>query len=110
MMIAKHDLSIRFKQAYGIEVREVEDELFLAAPGPGTIHHLNRMASAVWRTLVEPRTTEDLIALFQAAFPEVPRRKIAKDMRSVLKFLVDTKLIVRTELRPPPQKRRVRAR
>jgi hypothetical protein len=109
-MVAKHDISVRFKQAYGIEVREVGDELFLAAPGPGTIHHLNRMASAVWRTLVEPRTTEDLIALFQTAFPDVPRRKIAKDMTNVLAFLVDSKLIVRTELRPPLQKRRVGAR
>ena len=105
-----HDVSIRFKQADEVQAREVEGELFLAAPGPGTIHHLNRMASAVWRTFVEPRTAEELIALFRAAFPDVPRRSIAKDVTDIVAFLAASKLIVRAKLRPGQQKARVRGR
>jgi Coenzyme PQQ synthesis protein D (PqqD) len=84
----------RFRHAAGVEVREVGDEFFLAAPGPGTIHHLDRMASAAWRALAKPRSVEEMIGLFEVAFPSMPRRKIAKDVAEVLAFLETSKLIV----------------
>jgi coenzyme PQQ synthesis protein D (PqqD) len=105
MPTGKHAVSIRFKQADGVQAREVEGDLFLAAPGPGTIHHLNRMAAAVWRAFAEPRTAEELIALFRAAFPDEPRRSIAKDVADTVAFLAARKLIVRAKLRPGTTKR-----
>jgi hypothetical protein len=110
MPTGKHNVSIRFKQADGVQAREVEGELFLAAPGPGTIHHLNRMASAVWRTFVEPRSAEELIVLFRAAFPDVPGRSIAKDVTDIVGFFAASKLIVRAKLRARRKKSRVRRR
>jgi hypothetical protein len=110
MAARKQAASVRFKQAAGIQAREVENELFIAAPDSGTIHHLNRTASAVWRALVEPRSAEDVIALFQAAFPDLPKRKIAKDVTDVLAFLTASKLLVRAEIGRAPQKRRSPAR
>ena len=106
----KRDVSMPFRQADGVQAREVEGELFLAAPGRGTIHYLNRMASAVWRTFVEPRTAEELVALFRAAFPDVPGRSIAKDVKDIVAFLAASKLIVRAKLRDGRRKARVRRR
>jgi hypothetical protein len=108
MPTGRHEASIRFKQAAGVQAREVDGDLYLAASGPGTIHHLNRMASAVWRAFVEPRSAHELIALFRAAFPEVPGRNIAKDVMGIVAFLAASKLIVRAKLHAPRQKARVR--
>ena len=84
----------RFRHAEGIEAREVGDELFLTLPELGTIHHLNQMAKAAWHALNTPRSSAELIALFEQAFPETPKRKIAKDIGKLMRFFEDNKLIV----------------
>ncbi len=90
-----HDLTCRFRRAPGVETREVGGEIFVAAPGPKTIHHLDRMASAAWRSLSEPKSAEELIALFAAAFPGTRKRKIEKDLFQLLGFLEKSGLIAR---------------
>jgi Coenzyme PQQ synthesis protein D (PqqD) len=85
----------RFRRAPGVEAREVGDEIFVAAPGPKTIHHLDRMASAAWRALAQPRSAAELLAVFRAAFPDAPARKIEQDVRKLLAFLESGELIVR---------------
>lgn len=91
-----------FRQAEGVEAREVGDELFLALPELGTIHHLNRMARAAWHALETPRSAAELIALFEHAFPATPKRQIAKDIAKLMQFFEDNKLVVlvREDVRP----------
>jgi hypothetical protein len=86
---------VRFLRADGIEVREVGDELFLVAP-QGAIHKLDRTASAAWRALSVPRSGDDIVALFQIAFPDAPKRRIAKDIADLLALLQKRHLIIRT--------------
>jgi hypothetical protein len=88
----------RFQRAAGVVAREVGDEIFLATPGPGEIHHLDQIASAAWRALVQPKSADELIDLFQAAFPRTPKRKIAKDIADLLTFFEARGLIVRTKI------------
>jgi Coenzyme PQQ synthesis protein D (PqqD) len=90
----RRDLGGRFRRAPGVETREVGGEIFVAAPGPKTIHHLDRMASAAWRALAQPRSAEELADLFAAAFPDMPRRKMEKDVKALLAFLEESELIV----------------
>jgi hypothetical protein len=94
----KHEPN-EFRRAPGVETREVGGEIFVAAPGPKTIHHLDRMASAAWRVLSEPKNAEQLIALFAAAFPDMPLRRIQRDVNKLLAFLEEGELIVRAETR-----------
>ncbi len=94
-----HDLSGRFRRAPGVETREVRGEIFVAAPGPKTIHHLDRMASAAWRALAHPKSAEELLTLFAAAFPDTPRRKMEKDVKALLAFLEESELIVGADTR-----------
>jgi hypothetical protein len=90
-----HNLSGRFHRASGVEAREVGGEIFVAAPGLGTIHHLDRMASAAWRALAQSKNAEELKDLFAAAFPDTPKRKIEADVKKLLGFLEQSELIVR---------------
>jgi Coenzyme PQQ synthesis protein D (PqqD) len=57
--------------------------------------HLDPMASAAWRILDQPRSSEEVVRLFQAAFPDAPRRKIAKDVGRLIESLEDRGLIAR---------------
>jgi hypothetical protein len=97
----KRDITARFRRAARVEAREVGDEYFLVALGPGTTHHLNRMASAVWRALAKPTTTDEMVALFHIALPDAPKRKIARDVTDLLAYLENSKLIVRLKPKPP---------
>jgi hypothetical protein len=56
----------RFRRVPWVEAREVGNEFFLAAPRAGAIHHLDPMASAAWRILDQPRSSEEMVRLFQA--------------------------------------------
>jgi hypothetical protein len=85
----------RFRRVPWVEAREVGNEFFLAAPRAGTIHHLDPMASAAWRILDQPRSSEEVVRLFQAAFPDAPRRKIAKDVGRLIESLEERGLIAR---------------
>jgi len=91
----KQRVGALFRRSNGIETREVEGEIFLAAKDSGTIHHLDGMASAAWRALAEPKTAEQLGALFQAAFPAAPKRTVARDVANLLADLEDSRLISR---------------
>ena len=85
----------RFRRVPWVEAREVGNEFFLAAPRAGAIHHLDPMASAAWRILDQPRSSEEVVRLFQAAFPDAPRRKIAKDVGRLIESLEERGLIAR---------------
>ena len=74
--------------------RQVDDSLFAAVPTTNTIHYLDPMAAAVWRSLAEPRTLRDLVELFAAAFPEQDRAVLRQDLRAVLRKLVKAALVV----------------
>jgi hypothetical protein len=83
----------RFRRADGVEVRKVGTELFLIAPG-GAIHQLDQIATGTWRALSKPRTADEIIALFQVAFPLTPKSRIAKDITKLLRSLEETGLIL----------------
>jgi coenzyme PQQ synthesis protein D (PqqD) len=90
----RRDARKRFRRAKGVEVREVGREIFVVAPGDGGIHQLDATASAAWRALSEPKSLDELTALFQAAFPDAPKRRIATDIENLIAFLRKRRLVV----------------
>jgi len=52
------------------------------------------MAAAVWRALGQPRTLRDLVDLFAAAFPNVEREVLRRDLRVVLGRMRKVRLVV----------------
>jgi hypothetical protein len=93
----RRDARQRFRRETGVEVREVGREFFVVAPGDGPIYQLDATASAAWRALSEPKSLDELTALFQAAFPDAPRRRIATDIHKLVAFLRKRRLVVTTD-------------
>lgn len=96
MMRRPRNTARRLRRAKGVELREVGDEFFLVAPGGDGIHQLDQMASAAWRALSTPRSADEIIGLFQTAFPRTPRQQVARDIKKLLAHLEDRRLVVKT--------------
>lgn len=77
-------MPLLYARAPDITPRQIDDSLFAAVPTTNTIHHLDPMAAAVWRALEQPRTLREIVELFAAAFPEVEREVLRRDLRAVL--------------------------
>lgn len=71
----------------------VEGERFLADAQGAAIHHLNPVASAVWNLLAEPMTKGQVIDLLHAAFPDVDRDVITRDVTSLIRDLSAKRLL-----------------
>lgn len=79
--------------------RTVENEVFVAVPRAGTIHTLNPMASALWRAIATPRTSGELCALVEAAFPKVDAGVIRSDIEAMLQTFESNGLALRANRR-----------
>ena len=80
-------------------VREVEAQFFLIDEEGGTIHHLNETASAIWRLLDEPATSNKVIEMFRFLYPDENVRDLKRSIRSLLRDLVDRNILVREKQR-----------
>jgi len=69
------------KPGYRLEI--IDNELLLFHPTETVIMYCNETASLVWRLCDGERTTQEIIDLLAAAFPEEGDR-IAADVESVL--------------------------
>jgi hypothetical protein len=79
-----------------LDVREtpVDDDIFLVAPDSGDIVYLDRIGTAIWTLLENPHTKEQVRAVFQDAFPDVPAARIDADLDEALGNLLARGLIV----------------
>jgi hypothetical protein len=73
---------------------KVGAEHFLADSKGAAIHNLNAVGSAVWRLMAEPKTVEELVDPLHAAFPDVPRGQIERDVRALLGSLEAKQLVL----------------
>jgi hypothetical protein len=98
-------MPLLYARAPDIAVRQVDDSLSAAVPTTNTIHYLDPMAAAVWRALEQPRTRRDLVDLFAAAFPDLEREVLRRDLRAVLGRMRKAGLAIgahrQTRSRPP---------
>ena len=73
---------------------EVEGDIFLVAPQTQDVIRLNRIAGALWRYLARPREHDDIVAVFAAAFPQVRRARLSRDLAKGIAELRRRGLIV----------------
>jgi hypothetical protein len=73
---------------------EVEGDIFLVEPRTQDVVRLNKIASALWRYLARPRERDDIVAVFAAAFPQVRRARLARDLAKGIADLRRRGLIV----------------
>ncbi|MBU0726908.1 MAG: PqqD family protein [Alphaproteobacteria bacterium] len=80
-----------------VAAHEVDGEIFLTDPRDGAIHHLNLMASGLWRLLAEPITTKQAVEVVQTAFPSLQRQRLERDVTALFSHLLENKLIAHPE-------------
>jgi len=73
---------------------EVAGDIFLVAPQTQDVIRLNRIAGALWRYLARPREHDDIVAVFAAAFPQVRRARLSRDLAKGIAELRRRGLIV----------------
>ena len=76
-------------------VHEVDAQFFLINEEGGTIHHLNETASAIWRLLEDPTTSNRIIRTFRFLYPDENAGHLKKSIRSLLRDLTDRGILVR---------------
>lgn len=74
----------QYRRNPAVSETRVDDDLFLVEPESQEVFYLDPVASGLWRALAEPRTEEDIVALFAAAFPDTARADIARDIAMAL--------------------------
>lgn len=79
----------------GFVEREVEGQFFLIDEESSRIHHLNETASAIWRLLAEPATSNRVIEMFRFLYPDENVRDLKRSIRSILGDLMDRNILVR---------------
>lgn len=73
----------RFRQVAGIELRQVEGDLFLADRDGVAIYHLNAIGTGIWNLLAEPTSPNDAVEILAAAFPDTDPAQIDQDARAL---------------------------
>jgi len=67
---------------------DIDGEIFLVKASEQDIHHLDGIASGIWRLLAEPRTEAEMATVLHDAFPDVPTERIRADLERALSDLV----------------------
>lgn len=76
-----------------IREERVDDALFLIDEKEEAIHVLDTTASAIWHVIAEPIDRDEIVGLFEAAFPEVDGTAIERDIDGALTFFADAGLL-----------------
>lgn len=77
----------QLRRRFDIEMREVDDECFLADLGGAAIHHLNPIGRAVWTLLARPIGADEIAAVVASAFPDIERERIEQDLGDLISVL-----------------------
>jgi hypothetical protein len=72
----------------------IDGDIFLVVPDTQDVIYLNKLASALWRYLAEPRERDEIVAVFAAAFPAVRRARLLRDLANAIRDLRRRGLIV----------------
>jgi hypothetical protein len=83
-----------FIQNANVAAYQVDDELFLAGGGNEDVLHLNALACSLWEMIEYPTSEATAVRLVAAAFPQVPRRRIKRDVRKTFDTFRESGVIV----------------
>lgn len=70
----------QYVQAENIVELFYDEDCFIASSSGAKIHHLDRIAKAIWAMLKAPITLAEIIDVFQTAFPDQPSETIKTDI------------------------------
>lgn len=84
-----------YRRADHVSKRQVGETTYLIDGRRNAIHQLNPVGAAIWDQLVDPKGLEDLVEILHAAFGDVSRKVIERDVRKLIDKLLVVELIAR---------------
>ena len=84
----------RYQQNPTVEVAPLEDGMILLDPETNQFSVLNPTASAIWTSVAQPATSDEVVAEIRARFDQV-ERGVLSDVEQTLNQMVERKLIKR---------------
>lgn len=84
----------RYQQCPTVEVAPLNDGVILLDPETNQFSVLNETASAIWTSVAQPATSEEIIAEIRMKFEEVSG-KVVSDVEETLRQMVERRLIKR---------------
>lgn len=85
--------SPKFMQVAEVEVRQVDDLVFLVDVRRDTVYQLNELGSGLWRLLAQATDMETAQAVVGQAFPDEDADAVEKDVRALIGDLVEKGLV-----------------
>jgi len=84
----------RYQQCPTVEAAPLEDGMILLDPETSQFSVLNQTAAAIWASLAQPATGEEIAAEIRARFAEVDGG-VVSDVEETLRQMVERRLITR---------------
>jgi len=78
-----------------IAYRVIEEEAVLLNVDKGVYYCLNKTGTAVWECLAQSKGVAEILKLLSRRFPDVPLKRLEKDLHEVLRDLEKEQLIYR---------------
>jgi sensor domain CHASE-containing protein len=83
----------RYRRAAEVGETLIDNEIFLVRAGSEGVFHLDATGAALWRLLADPLTAAEAIAVFAAAFPDIPPERLERDVTALLADLAARGLV-----------------
>lgn len=90
-------MNVIYQQKPDIHFRQLDGESFLADGENNAMFNLNALGTAVWRVLVNPMTTDEVVELFSDAFPDTDASRIKSDVLALFEDMAKAGIIVEVD-------------
>ena len=90
-------MTVRYRRSPAATERRVGKSLFVANPALGSVYRMNETVGALWHLLKDPVTLDEAVAVFRAAFPDLPAERIADDVWTIFRDLIEEDLVEAVE-------------
>ena len=77
-----------------IAERSIDDTVFLIDPETDIVFYLNPLSTGLWQLLREPISVFNAITIVQQAFPDIPSKKIARDVSKLINEMSKRNLVL----------------
>jgi hypothetical protein len=85
-----------YRPAAYVSKRPVGESAYLIDTRRNNIHQLNAVGAVIWDQLARSQRIDHVIDVLHAAFADIERRVIERDVAALIHELLDAELIVRT--------------
>ena len=86
-------MEVRYQRGASVEAVSLQDEMILFQPEISKFYVLNQTASAIWTSLAQPATSQDIAAELSTQFANITVDDALPDVEAALEHMVAQQLV-----------------